>query len=470
MWLVSRAARLAGVDARWCYYAAEFGFYVLAAYALRLAICEFTESRRERFGGLIGSLFAVPMTSLLVLPALISPSWAPIQLPQLPGIGDFVWWSSDGFFHGISGSALVTFGTALTLLSFALIARYLRTGNETHLRWAALVTLVSAAIHPFEVLVIASAGPLAIVLARGRNWRTGIRPGVLLACAGFAGLLPYIVTALRHPWVRDVAELNRWSPYPPLRLLVMLGVPLTAALVLSCFRGRAGSSTDLLLKTWVGCTLVGIYLPWTPHAQHLLDGIHYAGGLLLVRELSRTAVLAHVRGRWRGLLGAGVIAYGVLAGCAYTAYYVQSFRDGQVARPRHLFSTVAPEDEVKAISWMREHAGPDDLVLAPRENAPWFATRPMHSMASHQLFSVTYEDQSACSDAFFRGGLSPKAADAFLDWYGVRFIILPEQSPAAAYLSGSVERARFGSLHIVEIDGNRMKQYPPNGRHRCGAD
>jgi len=374
------------------------------------------------------------------------------------GIGHFVWYSSDGFFHGISASILVTFGTGATLSAFSFLARYLQTGQKRYFKLAAVTVFLAALIHASEALLIFAAGSLTLLV--GKGWR-GAAPMVLLlgACSAL-GLLPYVVLTLQTPWLQHLSELSRWQLLgsPPLVLLI-LGLPamLAVALFFSC--PKMASSSDLLLQTWFMCALIGVCLPLLPSPQHLLDGLHYAIAILLVRQFSRCPRLE----RLRAALSPSMIAAGLFAWClvslpAYVFYYVQSFHDGYSARPERLFATILPHDHLEALAWTRLHTSPNDLVLAPPEIASLFMTTPMHSFAGHWHWSLTYREQVRLASQFYGGILDCRAAHEFLGDYGVRYIVVPVDSPIGTCLPDP--KVRFTSLAIHDF-GGAMKALPP---------
>jgi hypothetical protein len=459
LWLVAQVAWGLSIDARAAYLLFQCLLYLFAAYSLFFAIRAFTDTAAQAGAAFIAAVLAVPVPSLLALPCLAASAGLKSALPTLPGIGDFVWMSSDGFFHGIYGSALVTLGTATMLLAFGLLAHYFRTLHRKFLVSAVAVTCVSAFLHPFEVCVIASAGSLALLLRDPRNLRRGLAEAFSLGMAGLVGILPYVVVTLRHPWLRAVGKLPSWVAYAPPRLLVMLGLPMIVALALSLFKPRRPAGTDLLLLFWVVCTLIGLYVPGLPDVQHFLDGILYAGALLLVRQAVRLHLYQRIRASFPR---ASAAAFAVLCLCSIAPYFIyshQSFIDGHSTAPVRLASTLISVDEASTVSWFETHAKPEDLVLAPVASASLFATPPMHSFASHQTFGLTYDEQVRFCDAFFAGRLGRDVVHDTLAGYGVRYVVIPTGSAATAYVQTAVPRARIGSFAIFEFPDHRMQTY-----------
>lgn len=381
---------------------------------------------------------------------------------RLPGIQDFFWASSDGFFHGIAGSVLVTLGTGLTLLFYCLIGSYLKTGNRRYLMAAGLAAFASAFAHPFEIFAIGPAALLAILWTCERKWKRAVGDGFVLGVPAVLGILPYVLLSLATPWMHLAALQNRWTPEPPLRLLIILGLPTMFALILLVLRPRMASKSDALLQTSVLCVLVGVYVPVLPWSQHLMAGYHYMVALLLARQVFQIPRLKWVWERWPRLAGAALAIWVLSAVSTYAVYIRKAYADGRVAENTLLFSTVAPIEERLVIDWLRKNALPTHLVLAPPAQASWLATVPMHSFAAHVLFSLTYQEQRQLSTDFFDGRLSTEDAKKLLEGYGVRFVVLPKKSAAAAFLVSGTERAVIGSLRIIELPGNEMKPLPAN--------
>lgn len=457
--LVARLSQFAGVPLDWGWLLAHLGLYVLAAYALFAAVTLFLKTSTERWAALGVMVLVIPIPSLLVLPSLLLPldRWG---VPSLPGVGFFVWYTSDGFVHGIAGSILVTYGTAATLASFAFLAAYMQTEKKRYLAGAAISVILCGLVHPYEPFLILAAGSLALLIWRGTRWRRSLPEVAVLNLVGGLGIVPMAALALLHPWVRDAAAITRWVPPHPLILPAVLGVPAVLAGILFLVRRRMASPTDLLLQCWIASALIGIYLPFIPWTQHFLDGFHYGVAMLLVRQLGQTPVVERLWTQHRRLGMAAVGMLVVLSMSAYAAYYRQSWKDGRAPAPERLFTSLMAEDDVAARDWLKENGEHTDLVLAPVDRATWFSTPPMHSFAGNRLFSITFEEQSRLSDDFYAGRMDSAEADRFLSEYGVRWVLLPEGTAAGAALTRATPRVSLGRWTIVELEGNTMKPYP----------
>ncbi len=458
LFLVSRLSHLAGVALEWGWLLAHIGLYILATYALLAAVKLFMKTSKERWAALGVMLLAIPIPSLLVLPSLVLPLDR-LGIPPLPGLGFFVWYSSDGFLHGIAGSILVTYGTAATLASFAFLAAYMQTEKRRYLVGAGVSVLLCGLVHPYEPFLILAAGSLALLIWRGTSWRRAVPEVAVLNALGGLGIVPMAALALFNPWVRDAAAITRWDPPNPFVLPVVLGVPAILACILFFARRRMASPTDLLLQCWIAVALIGIYLPFIPWTQHFLDGFHYGVAMLLVRQLVQTPLAERFWTLHRKLGTAAIATLVVVSLCAYPVYYWQSWKDGRLPTPERLFTSLIAEDEVSTRDWLERNAEYTDLVLAPLEKATWFSTVPMHSFAGNRLFAITFEEQSRLSNDFYEGRMDPEKADQFLSEYGIRWVVLPEGSPVRASLTRAKSRVRFGNWTTLEIEGNRMKPY-----------
>ncbi len=459
-WTIAQIATLLGGRVLLAYHLVHLAGFVLASHVLLLVIRVFTYDRTQARAALLAVVLAVPLLSLAVLPVGILRATGVRGLPDLPGIGDFVWWSSDGFFHGIGGSLLVTFGTACALGAISTLGLYFRTQERRYLLYTCLIAFVSALVHPFEVVVIVGAGASMLLLAHhGRMRRAWLEAG-MLAASGAAGLLPVGVQVLTAPWLRDAASRNDWLPFNPVRMLAILGLPAILALVLLLRQPRAITPTDGLLRNWYLFTLVALYIPGIPWPQHLLDGFHYVGALLFVRLAANNAWLTTMRRQHPRIVTSIAAACLVLALSAYFAYGATSYADGARPEPLHTFTTVAPTAETQVIKWLRNSADTEDLVLAPQQHAPWLATIPMHSFASHFIFSLSYLSQVELSDAFFAGKLDQSAAEKLLTEYGIRYVVMPAGSPAGAYFDGKQPVVRFDDVSVYSLETGGMKPYP----------
>ena len=183
--------------------------HIFAAYALLFTLKVFTYSKTQTLAAILVLLAAVPLLSLAVLPAGILRLLGIGSLPQLPGIGDFIWWSQMA-----SSTALQAASSSLTgpLLCWLRLDSwgYIFANDARHFGYACLVAFLSASVHPFEIIVIVGSGAITLCLDRWTvNRRRGLVEAGLLAAAGAAGLLPIMVQMLTVPWLQEAAAVNK---------------------------------------------------------------------------------------------------------------------------------------------------------------------------------------------------------------------------------------------------------------------
>lgn len=456
-WFVGRTGAALGIDGLWIYYLISLALTVAGVYALLFTIRAFTESRAQARMALLLSACCVPIPAVLALSTYL--------LGRANPSLDFIWWaaqvlsrySSDGFVNGICASPLVLFGTVTTILCMGLLAKYLKTNSPQYLRRAALIAGLSAFVHPFEIFVIMGAGGLALLIRRNRPWSRSIREAALLVLPGVLGLAPYLYLSSRHVWLKQAAVENRWQALSPPLLLMLLGFPALFCLVSYLLPLGKKSLTDPLLHCWFGVVLVEVYIPYLPWQHHLIDGVNYAIALLLVRQAARWPLARKIAMERPALAWAPLIALAA----ASLAVHATGWSDAVAAagRPGGDGSAVVSRADPAILSWLRAHASADDLALAPKLDAAWLATVPMHSFGSHWLFSLTWGEQTRIADAFYKGSLDEPAAHRLLTDFGVRYVLIPNGSPAIRYFSNQSPAVRIDWAAIYEMPGAGMRPF-----------
>jgi len=450
-WFVGRTSAVLGIDGLWIYYLLTLLLTIGGVYALLFTVHAFTESSRQARTALLLSACCVPIPSILALSTVVFGA-----NNQALGLIAYVAhvlnrYTSDSFWNGISGGPLVLFGTVTTILCMGLLAKYLKTDSPAYLRCAAFIAGIAAFVHPFEIFVVAGAGGLALLIRKPQPWSRRLRDAATFGLPGLLGLVPYLYLTSRHPWLKQAAVENRWQAFSPPMLLLMLGLPAVFCLFSFLLPLDKKSVTDSLLHCWFAVALIEVYVPFLPWQHHLLDGLNYAIALLAARQAARWA--------WaRNLTWAPAM---LLAACL--AVHAIYWRDAVAAakEPGGDASAVVSKTDRAVLGWLREHARADDLVLAPKTSAGWFATVPMHSFASHWLFSLTWEEQVRVSDAFYKGTTDDGAAHRLFDDLGIRYVVVPNGSPSGRYF---VRQAPAGSVEgaaIYQLTSAGMQRYRP---------
>jgi len=466
-WFIGRTSAAFRVDGLWIYHLLYLALHIAGGYALFFALRAFAYSRTEARLALLVSFCCVPVASVLAvltLPIPKSNPWTDLIWYATKVHG---WYNNDGFIDGISGSPLVLFGSVSTVLCMGLLAKYLRTNLPKYLWWTGLVAAVGAFIHPFEILVVMGAGGLTLLMRRRWPWARTIKEVTCLAIPGVAGIAPYLYLMSRHAWLRETGAQSRWiPPFSPPMLLLMLGLPALFCVLSYAVPLGKRSVTDPLLHCWFGGVLVGLNVPWVPWSHHLLDGVFCATAMLLVRQAARCDSLRRL---WIERPVAARVSIGVwvmLSLAAHGIYLADATAAGRTAGGGG--STVTSKTDLAVLIWLRENARENDLVLSPKSNAGLFAEAPMHSFASHWLYSLTFTEQTHLSDAFYQGVLDRSAADALLTGYGVRYVVIPNESPAERYFSNQTPVTRIGSDAIYRMPDAAMRPFTPLHRSTIG--
>jgi len=211
---------------------------------------------------------------------------------------------------------------------------------------------------------------------------------------------------------------------------------------------------DLVLKSWFITAPVLLIVPGVPFALHLLNGFAYCTAFLLVRRIAIDKQISPLLSRHRRL------AYGMLAGivalsvAAIASFEIQLWRDGRRAETMWLLNTVRPNAERELLDWLKHQTPPDALIVSPPDLAPWIATIPRPSFASHDFFSITYRSQRALLDKFLTGEIP---AQDLVRQYGAQIFVVPSASPARI---SAVPRTTIGPWHVYQFPDAMMKPYP----------
>ncbi len=458
--LIARPAKALGLKVLTGYHVCHLLLYIFAAWALLYMLDTFLTSRAQKIAFFIALFCTAPIL-------LVGLGIAPI-LPIRPeifwlGLIQFGYETADGLSRGgSSNSPTLTLATATTLLALAFLGRRIGTGNKRYTWMLAGITFVSAFFHPFEVFLIAPASMITLVFMAWRSgrWTEALPECAAVAIAAGAGIAPYAYQSSRSLMIREMPALFSWSPSSLVWVVALYGMTSILVVYFLLMRFRVHAAADIALLIWPLCNITIVFLPFIPFALHLFNGFSYVIPVLLVRILFQSAPLERLWNTWpRVVLGAAG-AWCFLCLLGYSAYYRQIFRDGRSANPDLLFSTVVSADESQMIGFLRGHVSPDDLVLSPTEQAPWFATVPMHSFGSHEHLSFTYAEQAAFAEAFYKGSLPRRKVEQTLNDYGVSWVVLPVSSAAGSYFQDRAPVFRAGALRLYERPGNAMKPYP----------
>jgi len=432
------------------YYGLQLLLYWLAAYALILAAETFMKTRRSMMYAALVVLSALPLRLLgwTAAKALGLPAVAQLVLSY--GLVEYGYDTADGLVRGgLSNSALLTFGTAMTLFAFTNLAKFITGRQRRHYYWLVACVFLDGLFHPFEIFVITAAAVWPL-------WKAARKKEcVWLFLAAGAGMLPYVIETARFTWTRDLTQLvSPWKMGSPVWVLLVYGIPAMLICWLMLIRFRVERPEDEILQSWFLCAALLPMIPGMTSGIHTFDGYVYAIGFLLVRKAQSDKLISRLFQERPRAMRLALAGWGAVSVLALGTGYVQMWKDGKSANPEFL-SAVAPNDEVAMLAWMKANLPHDRLVLAPEAMAPWVAAIPMHSVGSHDLFSVTYQAQRDLASRFYQG--QPIAKD-LIDGFGVSYVVAPADAPII--LKGGRLLHQGASLRLYEVVGERMKPYP----------
>lgn len=446
LFLIAARCGLPTIEA---YYALHFLLYAAAALVLLYACSVFCPGRETWFAVAM-MVCAVPWR---LYGWLFGAMFGSIQWQAIfaAGLIDYGYDTADGLLRGgLSNSPTLTVGTLSILLAMTLVARYLEAPSRGLLAGLCATAFCSALLHPFEIfLIVAAAGGALIYCRRARAW-------MAVAIAGAAGLAPYIIESARSAWVRDAGEMIR-SSFHPFWVLADFGPPCLLCVYLLAIRFRMPEPRDVVLRSWLIAVPVLLITPGVPFALHMLNGFAYCIAFLLVRRIAidrqiRPLLELHRR-----------VAYGIVAGvlaisvAAIASFEMQLWRDGRRADPVWLLNSIRPKAEGELLDWLRRETAADALIVSPPDLAPWIATVPRVSLASHDFFSITYARQREEDEKFLRGEID---ARNLIDAYGARVFVVPASSAAVARMPSGALRAEIGPWRIYAFPNAKMKPYP----------
>jgi glycerol uptake facilitator-like aquaporin len=441
---LAQFARL-GADSALVYAIAQYLAYILGSYALVWCLRVCTASRAQKYATLAVIAATLPIGSFLRFTQFAMGRTHSGPLDVLV---------RDGFI--LQGPLTLTVGTVAVLLCLALVASYARTQEPARLYMAGAVACLAALLHPFEIFAIMPGATLAFFWLRWPDLRRALNESLIVCVPGIAGLLPFAYFSFRSTWVSKLASVDDVRPEILERLFAELGLPTMIALVVLVVGPRLRAPSDVVLQAWFAATLIVFQVPNVNGRWHLIDGFAPVAALLLVRQFAEIQSLRDAMIRRRGLallIGGSVLG---LAMATHAVHRYVSFRDG-------VKSSSSPREETLAISWLREHAGPAELVLAPADSAPWIATVPIHSFASHWLFSVDYAEQARLSSDFYSGKLGVNSS-CFLRHFGVNYVIAPARSRVLGMLDTTRQVATIGKWNIYYFPENRMQPFSANSQ------
>ncbi|UCG81594.1 MAG: hypothetical protein JSV60_04775, partial [Desulfobacterales bacterium] len=244
---------------------------------------------------------------------------------------------------------------------------------------ASLVALILGWEHAYDLLLVYTViGIFAFILflRDSFSWHLLLYPLVIVLVSCWAALYSVYITRVFPVWKAVLAQFENagaWTP-DPFHLLILLGLPFIVSLF--TFDGlvplRERSSRNLFVRVWFGVNLFIVYVPLN-FQIHYLNGWQVpiailATGAFLERILPwvrRQSLFERLGQLWSPARLEKMLLVSVLLAVVLVNFYIFAWRFVVLARIPH--GNFLDQDEVAALDWLAQNAGPDDIVLSAAE-------------------------------------------------------------------------------------------------------
>jgi len=424
-WIPGRVARVLKLSLRQIYQVFRVFAVPLATAAIYL-FCAllFTDRGRRRFAFLL-----VILTSGL--------GWVWVIQKYVTGAPDVlfphdVYTTPGNTFWVMVASPHLTLALALTVCVLLLAFLGYHRQRFSLSVASGLVALFLGWGHVYDLVtvwtVLAVFGAL-VTLRDGFRWRTFFGLFVVVLLSAPSALYWAWVSSDVHPvWQEALAQYDNLGAFTPdpAHLVVLLG--LTFLIALLTFDGLAPlkerSDRDLFVKSWFIIVPLLIYLPLHFEIM-LLTGYQLPMGILATRGLY-DHVLPWLREHLPTRIASDRLLRAIpvlfLIAVSVTNLYILAWRVLDLSRHDYPFYLHA-DDEV-ALRWLEENADPEDIVLSALETGHYVpglsGTRPF---LANSVMTLDFNRKRALVQRFYSGGMTPEEQRAFLQEYGIRYLI-----------------------------------------------
>jgi hypothetical protein len=328
---------------------------------------------------------------------------------------------------------------ALMLLVFSFYALAQERRQTKLAIYAALAALVLGLEHAYDLIVVyVVLGALAGLLGfrDGLRWRPVRDLGIVTSMSSPPALYFLYITQTTPVWHEVLNQYGNAGVFTPdpLHLAILLGLPfLLALLTVPGFRRIKGlGERELLVRSWFFCGFFLIYLP-VGFQIKMLTGWQVPIGILATTALFRHAKpvgewLAAFGSRWRVARsvtqrcksGQLVIVALVVAALPTNAYLVAwRFVDLQ----RHSYPYYLSTDEVRAIQWLQDNSGPDDVVLSSLTIGQYLpALSGNRAFLAHWAQTLAFYKKQDMVSAFFARDTPDETRLKIITEYNVRYV------------------------------------------------
>jgi hypothetical protein len=334
----------------------------------------------------------------------------------------------------------------LILLTLWLLLMGERSGR---LRWAVYAGLAALFLgwqHAYDLLIVWGV-PLTYAAARwglSRRWPSyWFKAMLIVALLSWPpALYSVLLTRLNPIWEKVLAQFANAGVYSPdpLRMFILMGLPLAAALVTLGLRLReglrsgAGASDPgpeiLFAGVWFVIGWALVYVP-TDFQIHMLNSWQIPIGLLATVGVFDYLVPAMAR-RWAVERLALPLILGVVILIAPTNVYLWLWRF--VDLNRHTYPYYLYKDEVEAMRWLEDNALADAAVFSALDTGQYIpGLSHRRVFLGHWAQTVDFYGKSRMVGEFFASETSDVRRLSILEQYNVSYVFF---GPAERMLGG----------------------------------
>jgi hypothetical protein len=303
--------------------------------------------------------------------------------------------------------------------------------------YAGLVALFLGWQHGYDLLIVWGVPAAYIGL---RIVLDGKLPSYWMKSVVTLGLLSWppalyslLLTRLDPLWNEILAQFSNAGVYSPnpLHMLILMGLPLMAALAtliaysLACFRKGEDITTsrrsqELFVVAWFISGWLLIYVP-TNFQVHMINSWQVPVALVATWGLHRYVVPV-VRRNWPSLDATRwVIVVSVLLVIPTNLYlWLWRFYDLN----RHDYPYYLHRDDVAALEWLDHHAPPDVLVLSAYDTGRYVPLlAESRAFLGHWAQTVDFYQKRSTVEAFFDADVSNAFRREVLSTYDVDYVL-----------------------------------------------
>ena len=302
----------------------------------------------------------------------------------------------------------------LMLAGFDSFLSYLKDRKLWRIILAAVLFLALSFEHPFNLVIIA---PTLFLTAL---WsQIPLLTALSIAVSSALGLGYQYYTTLANPILASWQAQNILLSPTPSAYLLGYGIILILGLIAAekWLQTKVSSSSSKFLLTWVGVTLLLLYIPLS-FQRRLVEGLHVALGILA------TSGLLLWTGRYRERLAGQLIALtiGVLSLTSIYNLYTDFKAIGKDQAGNHYYHLSG--DEQAAIAWLGRETSSDDVILSNWFNGnliPGLIGRKVY--LGHQIQTTDWDGKNRSLDVFVHN-TDPSLSQKFLKDHGVTYVFL----------------------------------------------